>query len=87
MGFLYLDKKLFLSHDTRKGKSNRVKDKVKEWIELARIDLTAAVKLSGEDLLTPAASFHAHQCVEKLFKALIENADSSVPKIHEVDKQ
>ncbi|HON78932.1 MAG TPA: HEPN domain-containing protein [Spirochaetota bacterium] len=63
-----------------------MKKKVREWVELARIDLAAAKRLSGDDLVTSAASFHAHQCVEKLFKALIENADNVVPKIHDLDR-
>lgn len=61
-----------------------MKNKVREWIELARIDLTAAQKLSGDEYLTPVVSFHAHQCIEKIFKAVVESNDMSVPKVHDL---
>lgn len=63
-----------------------MKNKVKEWIELARIDLKAAQTLSGDEYLTSAAAFHAHQCVEKTFKAVIESRDISVPKVHDLPR-
>ena len=61
-----------------------MKNKVKEWIELAKIDLKAAQTLSRDVYLSPAAAFHAHQCVEKIFKAVIESKDMSVPKAHDL---
>ena len=34
-----------------------MKEKVREWIELASVDLAAALKLEDDEYLTPAASF------------------------------
>lgn len=61
-----------------------MKNKIKEWIELAKIDLKAAQTLSRDEYLSPAAAFHAHQCVEKMFKAVIESQNISVPKAHDL---
>jgi HEPN domain-containing protein len=61
-----------------------VKEKVQEWIELARIDQAAAEKLLGSEPLSSAASFHAHQCIEKSFKAVMEHTDVLIPKIHDL---
>lgn len=61
-----------------------MKEKVKEWIELAKMDLAASFKLQDSEELTPVASFHAHQSVEKTFKAIIEHNDHIVPKIHDL---
>lgn len=63
-----------------------MKDRVREWIDLAQIDLLAAVRLSGDENLTTSAAFHAHQCCEKSFKALIEYMMKPVPKIHDLIK-
>ena len=63
-----------------------MKGKVREWIELAGIDIAAAEKLIDDDLPTAVASFHAHQCIEKSFKALIENEERLVPKIHDLTR-
>lgn len=63
-----------------------MKGKVREWIELAGIDLAAAEKLIDDETLTAVASFHAHQCIEKSFKALIENEERLIPKIHDLTR-
>lgn len=61
-----------------------MKDKVREWIELAGVDLSAAERLIEDESLASVASFHAHQCIEKSFKALIENNEQLIPKIHDL---
>ncbi|HOO73548.1 MAG TPA: HEPN domain-containing protein [Spirochaetota bacterium] len=63
-----------------------MKEKVREWIELAFLDLTAAERLLDDENLTTIISFHAHQCVEKSFKAIIEMQDAHVPKIHDLSR-
>ena len=63
-----------------------MKDKVREWIELASVDLAAAMKLADDEYLTPAAPFHAHQCIEKSFKAILEFYDSPIRKIHDLTR-
>ena len=63
-----------------------MKQKVREWIEFAEIDLLAARKLADDENLTPAASYHAHQCFEKTFKAILENSEKPVQKIHDLSR-
>ncbi len=63
-----------------------MREHVQEWIDFARIDLLSAIKLADDDNLTTSAAFHAHQCCEKAFKALIEHCEKPVPKIHDLIK-
>ncbi len=63
-----------------------MKQKVREWIEFAKIDLLAANRLSDDKNLTPAAAFHAHQCIEKAFKAIMEYSEKPVTKIHDLNR-
>ena len=53
-----------------------MKEKVKEWLEAARLDCEAALALLDNEELTPIISFHSHQCIEKCFKAIIEDSDN-----------
>jgi len=63
-----------------------VKEKVREWIDLASFDLIAAKKLLDDENLTTIVSFHAHQCIEKSFKAVIELHEGNVPKVHDLTR-
>ena len=53
-----------------------------EWLKAANLDIQAMERLLGEEHLTPVASFHAQQAIEKSFKALIENRKGEIPKKH-----
>ena len=59
-----------------------MKDKVKEWVKYADLDYRSALKLNEDEYLTASAAFHCHQAVEKYLKALIENLDIDVPRVH-----
>ncbi|WP_319560400.1 HEPN domain-containing protein [Marispirochaeta sp.] len=59
-----------------------MKEKVKEWMKYAELDYKSALKLSEDENLTSTAAFHCQQSVEKYLKALIENKDNPVPKVH-----
>jgi HEPN domain-containing protein len=63
-----------------------MKKQVEEWLEYAEIDLRSARKLLEDDTLTQSAAFHIHQTVEKSFKAIIENFNKKIPKIHDLEK-
>ncbi len=63
-----------------------MKSKVSEWLDLAGVDLAAAEKLADDEYLTPAVSFHAHQCIEKSFKAILEDNEKPVLKIHDLNR-
>ncbi len=39
-----------------------------------------------DELLTPSVAFHAHQAVEKSFKAILESYGVRVPKTHDLEK-
>ena len=56
----------------------------KNWITLAEDDLLAAKTLAGEDRLTNLVSFHCQQCLEKCFKAIIEEKDKPSIKSHDL---
>ena len=53
-----------------------------EWIRAAGDDLLAVKKMMEDDDLTHLAAFHAQQCVEKSFKAVLEENLADTPKIH-----
>ncbi len=57
---------------------------VQEWLAKAGEDLATVEKLLDDDGLTNIAAFHAQQCIEKCFKALIEKAGKSVPRVHDL---
>ena len=54
----------------------------KEWLNFARDDLDVIERLLEDEHLTNMIAFHAHQVVEKSFKAVIEEFSLKMPKIH-----
>lgn len=46
------------------------------------MDLESVVQIMHLEHLTPVAAFHAQQCVEKCFKAVLEEHARKVPKDH-----
>jgi HEPN domain-containing protein len=61
-----------------------MKETTKEWLMLAEDDLIAAKKLVNEPRLTSLAAFHCQQCIEKCFKATIEETEKSPIKSHDL---
>ncbi len=59
-----------------------MKEKISEWLKFASIDLHTAEKIVDDENLSASTAFHAQQCVEKCFKAIIEGQNLNVPKIH-----
>jgi HEPN domain-containing protein len=59
-----------------------MKKQVEEWLHFAEIDIRSAKKLGEEKYLAQAAAFHIHQCVEKSIKAILEDKQQKIPKIH-----
>jgi HEPN domain-containing protein len=53
-----------------------------EWLRSAEMDLQNVAQIIGLDYLTPIAAFHSQQCVEKCFKAVLEEKLQKVPKDH-----
>lgn len=59
-----------------------MKELTKDWIRAARDDLTVIEKILEDESLTHIVAFHAQQCVEKVFKALLEEHEVAGQKIH-----
>ena len=54
----------------------------KNWLNYAEIDLHTCKKLLDDDFLTNSLAFHAQQTVEKCFKAVFEENNLKILKIH-----
>jgi HEPN domain-containing protein len=59
---------------------------LREWVEKAENDLTAAVQILklGKVAPTDTVCFHAQQCVEKYLKAILVYRAIPVPKMHDI---
>jgi HEPN domain-containing protein len=58
------------------------KESAQAWLVSALADLKSIEYIKSDDFLTHMVAFHAQQCVEKCFKAMLENAGKRVPKEH-----
>lgn len=56
----------------------------KEWLKAAYDDLITIEEIKDNVLLTHIVAFHAQQCVEKVFKAILEENQIEIPKIHKL---
>lgn len=63
-----------------------MQEKTKVWINLAEEDLKASTELLQFADLPKAILFHCQQAVEKIFKAVLEEYDLRVPKIHNIEE-
>lgn len=53
-----------------------------EWLNAASDDLIVSDEIVDNPQVTNITAFHCQQCVEKCFKAILEEHELSVPKIH-----
>ena len=53
-----------------------------QWLESADMDLGSVEQISRREDFTLVAAFHSQQCVEKCFKAVLEEHAQKVPKEH-----
>ncbi len=53
-----------------------------QWLESAEMDLGSIEQILPREDLTPVAAFHSQQCVEKCFKAVLEEHAQKVPREH-----
>jgi len=53
-----------------------------QWLESAEMDLGSIDQILQREDLTPVAGFHSQQCVEKCFKAVLEEYTQKVPREH-----
>lgn len=61
-----------------------MKQTTNDWFTAAEDDLLAAKKLSAEERLTNVVVFHCQQCLEKCFKAVIEEQGKPSIKSHDL---
>ncbi len=59
-----------------------MKEITKEWLSSASFDLELVNKIIKEENLTHLAAFHCQQSIEKACKAVLEEYDEEIPKIH-----
>ena len=52
------------------------------WLNYAEIDIQTCKKLLDDEFLTNSVAFHAQQTVEKCFKAIFEENELKVLRIH-----
>lgn len=63
-----------------------MKEKTKEWIKYANSDFGAAEELIKNNDYNNIVLFHCQQAIEKLIKAIYDELDLKVYKIHSVVK-
>ena len=59
-----------------------MKDTTRQWLSFAEIDLRTCEKLLNDDFLTSIVAFHSQQVIEKCFKAIIEEKELQLARIH-----
>lgn len=55
------------------------------WFESAESDLLLIQEIYSNEILTHLSAFHAHQAIEKSFKAIIEEYDPGFIKTHSLE--
>jgi HEPN domain-containing protein len=56
----------------------------KEWLDAANDDLEVIVRIVDDMHLTHVVGFHAQQAFEKSFKAVLEEKDLYLGKVHDL---
>lgn len=63
-----------------------MQEKTKVWVSLSEEDLKASSELLEFADLPKTILFHCQQSVEKILKAVLEEYDLRVPKIHNIEE-
>jgi HEPN domain-containing protein len=58
----------------------------KEWLKASLSDLMNIEAIFDNVFLTHIIAFHAQQAIEKSFKAMIENQNQKIPRVHSLRK-
>ncbi len=56
----------------------------KEWIKSGYADLKTIGYMIDDEFLTHMVAFHSQQSIEKSLKAILENEQKRVPKVHKL---
>jgi len=59
-----------------------MKVSTQHWLELAQTDLRSCENNLHDEFVTNIIAFHSQQAVEKAFKALLQERDIPIPKVH-----
>jgi HEPN domain-containing protein len=59
-----------------------MKVSTRNWLEFAQTDLRSCENNMNDEFVTNVVAFHAQQAVEKAYKALLEENNIELPKIH-----
>ncbi len=59
-----------------------MKTSTQQWLELAQTDLRSCENNLHDEFVTNIVAFHSQQAVEKAFKALLQEMDIPIPKVH-----
>lgn len=59
-----------------------MKATTQKWLNFAQTDIRSCENNLKDEFVTNIVAFHAQQTVEKAFKALLEEKEIQVPKVH-----
>lgn len=59
-----------------------MKASTQQWLDFAKADLLNCDRILDDEFLAAIVAFHSHQAVEKCFKALIEEKNLTISRIH-----
>ena len=63
-----------------------MKATTQEWLDFARTDLRSCQNNLNDDFVTNIVAFHSQQTVEKALKALLEEKEIQVPRVHNLKR-
>ncbi len=63
-----------------------MKATTQRWLDFARTDLRSCENNLHDDFVTNIVAFHSQQTVEKAFKALLEEKEIAVPRVHNLTR-
>ncbi len=61
-----------------------MKKQAENWLNAANDDLILISEIIQNEQLTHMVAFHSQQAIEKSIKAVLEEKESKVPKIHDI---
>ena len=63
-----------------------MRDITQQWLNYAETDLKTCEEILSNDFLTNVVAFYPQQGVEKCFKAIIEENNLQLPRIHSLSR-
>lgn len=63
-----------------------MKEVTRQWLDFAKSDLLNCELIVNEEFLTNVVAFHSQQAVEKSFKAILEENELKLERIHNLYK-